>query len=323
MLLIVRVTSRCNFKCEFCSASAMQGKSLSVDAILRVVKQYHPDTITFEGGDPLVMPPSFYEELFPKLRALNPSIELSMTTNLWNWYKNPEKWGVLEDYDIQVCTSFQYGGKRKITDSRPLTEEIFTDMVTKWKEQTKKSLSFIAVIDRDNADSVLNTVKFAKKHKMFCKLNPCFVSGRAEESYPWDRMLQHYATIVESGLAYWEDNSYQLGQLMLKNTNTLSCPLVPNCQGSFLVLNPDGSLHNCSTDVAANDSRESVIQLYKKDVPVISNECLSCPWYAYCNTCRVYRQEIVRYKSPDYCARVSDALSRIRRWALDHENYFE
>ena len=322
MLMIVRVTSRCNFKCDFCSASALEGKDLSVDAVVSAVKKFNPTSITFEGGDPLVMPPSYYEELFPKLLAFNPKLELAMTTNLWNWYKNPEKWRVLTDYDVHLCTSFQYGGKRKITDSRPLTEEIFLDMVTKWRELTHKSLGFIAVIDKDNADTVMQTVKFAKRNKLMCKVNPCFVSGRADASYPWDLMLDHYAQIVEAGLAYWEDNSYQLCKLMLNDLELMMCPIVPDCEKAFVVLNPDGSIHHCSTDVTTN-GEENIIKFYRRETPVISEDCLTCDWFKFCNTCRVYRKEYASFYSQDYCARVDCALSRIKRWAEDHRDYFD
>lgn len=322
MLMIVRVTSKCNFKCDFCSASMLQGNSLSVDAILSAVRKYNPSAITFEGGDPLVMPPQFYERLFRELLQYNPSIELAMTTNLWNWYKNPEKWGVLNDYDVQVCTSFQYGNKRKITDSRPYTEDIFLDVVEKWKALMRKRLSFISVIDYDNADSVMKTVKLAKRLKMFCKLNACFVSGRAKESYPWDLMLGHYADIVESGLAYWEDNSYQIAQLMLRSTNALTCPILPDCERCFIVLNPDGSVKNCSTAVDSNGGDSNVVRFYPK-TPIVTPECLTCEWFRYCNSCRVYRDSIATYHSPEYCQRVDDALSRIKAWAESHQDYFE
>lgn len=321
MLMIVRVTSRCNFKCDFCSASRLtEHQTLSVDAILRAIETYRPRSVTFEGGDPLVLPPSYYEELFSKIPK---GIEIAMTTNLWNWYKNPENWDVLKRYDVHVCTSFQYGRKRKITDSRPLTEDIFVDMVERWKERMNRPLSFIAVIDKDNRDTAIKTVKLAKRHKMMCKLNPCFVSGRATESYPWDKTLEMYAEIVESGLSYWEDNSYHIAKMMLRNTNTQACPFVTDCEQSFVVLNPDGSVHHCSTDVRTNGADSSIIHFYDRDVPVVSTDCLTCPWYQYCNTCRVYRQEIRAIKTPEYCERVSNSLERIQTWANNHKDYFD
>lgn len=321
--MIVRVTTRCNFKCEFCSASEMAGKTLSPDAVVSAVKKYQPESVTLEGGDPLVLPPSYFEELFSKLLAVDPNLKFGVTTNLWNWYKNPGKWDVLKKYKAHICTSFQYGGKRKITDSRPLTEEIFVDMMTKWRDLNGYAPGFIAVIDDDNADSVLKTVKLAKHIKTYCKVNPLFVSGRATSAYPWDKMLGHYADIVEAGLAYWEDNAYQLAKLSLNTVSSLMCPIVPNCEKSFVVLNPDETIHHCTTDVSTNGAQPNVIKFYKKDTPIVSEDCLACDWFAYCNTCRVYRQEIKAYKTPEYCARVRDAMNRISAWAHDHKDYFD
>ena len=130
MDLIIKPTQACNFKCTFCSSTDIASSNkdlLDLNHVYRFIERF-PDTRTIivNGGDPLVVKPSYYQELIDYLDRVDSHAIISMTSNLWDFYKRPEKWlPILRNPRVQVCTSFQYGDSRRITKSRVFKEEDF------------------------------------------------------------------------------------------------------------------------------------------------------------------------------------------------------
>ena len=67
MELIIKPTELCNFKCTFCSSTriaAHKSDLLSHDYIFRFLKRFpQTKTIIVNGGDPLMVDPSYYLSL--------------------------------------------------------------------------------------------------------------------------------------------------------------------------------------------------------------------------------------------------------------------
>jgi len=141
MDLIVKPTELCNFKCTFCSSSKITENDntaqLDLLKIFRFLDRY-PDTQTIivNGGDPLMMDPKYYMDIIEFLDKNNYPASISLTTNLWPFYKKPEKWlEVFQHPRVGIATSFQYGGGRLKGDFTEFTEEDFwkcSDAVLKY-----------------------------------------------------------------------------------------------------------------------------------------------------------------------------------------------
>ena len=83
-------------------------------------------TIIVNGGDPLMVEPDYYWRIIDWLDEHNYDTSISLTTNLWPFYKKPKKWTPLFNNDrVGVTTSFQYGGGRLKGDYTEFTEEDF------------------------------------------------------------------------------------------------------------------------------------------------------------------------------------------------------
>ena len=67
MELIIKPTERCNFKCTFCSSTSIADDitdELGLTYIYKFLKRFpNTNTIIVNGGDPLMMKPSYYEKL--------------------------------------------------------------------------------------------------------------------------------------------------------------------------------------------------------------------------------------------------------------------
>ncbi len=112
--LIVKVTHRCNLDCLYCYENITKtGEDMSVETFKEladlVLENSQKDHITFlfHGGEPSLLPNSWYEEAaeyaLAKGRACQKQVAFSMQTNLLG--VNPSKIELYKKYDIQLGVS--------------------------------------------------------------------------------------------------------------------------------------------------------------------------------------------------------------------------
>ena len=156
---IIKPTSACNFDCEFCSA-----KNLDIpmhdkvpDVLKHIFLDMKPRHVIITGGEPLINPMSYFEDLIAILDSIDQDYHISMTSNLMLWYENPEKYDwLLKHPRVDVDTSFQYGDGRK--DNQTYTEERFKALFYAFEARYGKKLSFISVINKDNEKFALKNM---------------------------------------------------------------------------------------------------------------------------------------------------------------------
>lgn len=327
--MIVRVTNRCNFKCDFCSASKLsKNVDLPIETLYQLLDRYHSkiQSLIFEGGDPLCRSPQFYYDIFAYIEKNHYDIpEIGFTTNLWDFYKRPEKWtDILSLPNVSVCTSFQYGNRRKLTDDVVLTEKLFVEIYTKFQQLINKPLNFISVIDYDNCDQAVATVRLAKSLDCNCRLNPALPYGRQHKVFPFDHMMKLWRDIIINDLGQYEDNCAQIIKL-LQHEPTENCPWIANCKGHFLCVTPDGLVSNCSMEnssVYERAKNNSIIWLNNIDDAIVqrahllSPRCAACKYYNICNNCAVQTKFNRPLYSMEFCDNIKNALH-------DIENYLE
>jgi radical SAM protein with 4Fe4S-binding SPASM domain len=300
MDLIVKPTELCNFKCTFCSSSKITENDntaqLDLLKIFRFLDRY-PDTQTIivNGGDPLMMDPKYYMDIIEFLDRNNYPASISLTTNLWPFYKKPEKWlEVFQNPRVGIATSFQYGGGRLKGDFTEFTEEDFwkcSDAVLKYCGYRP---GFIAVIVEENEDTVIKTVELAKKMDVVCKVNYAMASGEQSAPYVKGKMYKGYVDIWKAGLADWEHNT-QAMMVKLKGHST-TCPVNRDCDAGIRTLQPEGDYYSCGAfgddmDKAIDFEREMAGEFFtplREDLHLnnLKRSCFTCPMFQICNGCR-------------------------------------
>lgn len=318
MELIIKPTGRCNFACSFCSANLANIKhSQKVpDKLKEVIEILKPDDVVFTGGDPLMVPPSYYEEFL----SLG-DFTVSFTTNLKDFYFHPEKWReIFKNPRLDICTSFQYGSGRKWDKDTVYTEEMFIKVMTKFKEEIGHMPPFIAVISKDNEDRALDHLRLAKKLGTQCKMNGLLPYGLSKDFYPLYKMIDIWKAMYESELSEWWDNSRQffLGTCNF-NTN-LFCE---STLRTFWLNDKEKIVYSNCEDCAIQGKtipleKERPIQK-PVDVPVkeiISPKCLSCDLFRLCNACKSMRK--INKMTPNHCAEMKKRESWIKEagWKL-------
>ncbi len=330
MELIIKPTESCNFKCTFCSSTNLiDDKSLRLDVskIASFLDRF-PDTNTIivNGGDPLMMPPRYYFQIINEIEKRNLTTTLSFTTNLWAFYKNPDLWTELFKHPlVGVCTSFNYGTTRRITETQVYTEDIFWKVSDLFLERIGYRPPFISVITEENLDTAINNVYLAKKMQVECKLNYALASGHLSLPLLKGKIYKVYLDIIDEGLAEWEYNSKQL-QLIGKK-KSVTCPLNRDCDSTIRCLQPAGDYYSCGAfgddKLHAINFEKEVMQHGEKQLPLsnsieisyLKEQCLTCPLFSICNGCKKTIADIKNNNLVEnHCSEMQKNLPRLLQY---------
>lgn len=308
--LILKPTSNCNFACTFCSSTVLSEQSKEIvelkDIEQCLIRFPEIQTIIVNGGDPLMMPVQYYWDIITMLDRLEMPTTISFTTNLWAFYKKPSMWTELFKHPrLGVTTSFQYGDKRLKGDGTPLSEWEFIQISDLFNEEVGYRPDFIAVIDQDNADTVIKTVELARILGVEAKVNYVSASGPVvvkkgiemgsiNNFYTQADMYRGYLEIHAAGLMEWEYNTKQMVR-RLRSGNT-TCPLSRNCDEGIRALQPGQNYFSCGSfgddneypiDFQKEMSGEFFTPLQEAEaLHSMKEACNVCPMFAICNGCK-------------------------------------
>ena len=336
MELIIKPTERCNFKCTFCSSTHItddKSAELDLDYIFKFLTRY-PEThsIIVNGGDPLMMNPKYYWDIIEFLDNNNLPAHISFTTNLWPFYKNPDKWIDLFRHErMGICTSFQYGGGRLKGDLTEFSEEDFWNVSNMMLEKVGYRPDFIAVVTEENEHLAIKNVELAKRMGVECKLNYAFSSGppvkfknivMGQEGKPYmlAKIYEIYVKIWEMGLTEWEYNTKQMVR-RLKGEGT-TCPQNRECDSTIRTLQPSGDYYSCG---AFGDDRQYPIDFDKemtgeKIYPLqfqpellnLKQSCFTCPMFQICNGCKKTITDLKNYNMVEqHCSKMKQLAPKI------------
>jgi radical SAM protein with 4Fe4S-binding SPASM domain len=318
MDLIIKPTELCNFKCTFCSSTKISENKkdeLSHKQIFTFLKRFpETRTIIVNGGDPLMMEPEYYWKIIRWLDEHDYNTSISLTTNLWPFYKKPEKWkDLFNNEKVGVNTSFQYGGGRLKGDLTEFTEEDFWKCSDAMLKHCGYRPDFISVIVPENEKNAIKNVELAKrmsenneptgtlhnfarngKTGVECKLNYAMASGEQGKPYLLSKIYQIYVEIWKRGLTPWEFNTKQMVQRLTGNRTT--CPQSRKCDEGIRSLNPSGDYYSCGS---FGDDKDKSIDFEKEmkgefftplqdEINFVSlkKSCFTCPMFEICNGCR-------------------------------------
>ena len=264
--------------------------------IYRFLERFpNTNTIIVNGGDPLMMKPSYYRQMLDHIEKHNLPTSVSFTTNLWPFYQKPEKWlDIFTHPRMGITTSFHYGNSRLKGDYSVFTEDDFWKVSDLMLELVGYRPGFISVIDGENEHTAIDNVRLAKKMGVECKLNYAMASGIQYKPYQLSKIYSIYLEIDELGLTEWEFNTKQMVK-RLKNESMI-CPQNRNCDSTIRALQPSGDYYSCG---AMGDDREYSIDFNREmngefftplqndlDIQTMHDGCYTCPMFQICNGCK-------------------------------------
>lgn len=333
--LIVKIDERCNFKCTFCSSTNIQGDApnLEIESIYRYLERFpRTPVIIVNGGDPLMVDPDYYRKLLAHLDEKGYQTEVSFTSNLWAFYKKPEKWlDIFKHPRVHVATSFQYGNARLKGDLTPYTEQEFWAVSDMFLEKVGYRPEFIAVITKENEHTVLDTVRLAQKMGVVCKVNYAMASGtkttfkgitigNEDSTYVLADIYEKYVEIHEAGLTKWEHNTEVMTTRLLGGLS--GCPQGRHCDSSIRALQPGNKYYSCGSfgddglyqiDFEKEMAGEFIKPLRgQPELQSLKQSCYACPMFEICNGCRKTIHDIKRLGLVEtHCRKMKTLAKRI------------
>lgn len=325
MDLIIKPTEACNFKCSFCSSTAIDPDNaglLDLEYIYRFLERYpETSTIIVNGGDPLMVDPSYYWKLIAHLDEHDYRANISFTTNLWPFYVKPEKWVDLFNHErMGIATSFQYGGGRLKGDFTEFTEEDFWKCSDAMLKYCGERPPFIAVITDMNDYRAIDNVKLAKEMDVECKLNYAMASGVQGTTYQLSKIYDTYVKIYDMGLWPWEFNTQQMMK-RLQGAST-SCPQNRSCDQGIRAFNPGGDYYSCGSFADDLDfpidfenemagGFETPLRLVP-EIQTMKISCYTCPMFEICNGCKKTVRDMKREGTTEaHCKQMKSLAPRI------------
>lgn len=320
MQLIIKPTGRCNFDCTFCSSDNMDIRH-PIDGqvqpeIVEYIKQLRPTGLIVTGGEPLMVPPSYYFHLHD---IAGPNVGISITSNLKDFFFHTDKWIPLFKQEwFSVVTSFQYGGGRMWDKDTPFTEDKFLEIFHMYEEYVGRKIDqFIAVITDENEDTIMQLVQLAKKLGTRVRINNAIGVGRQDTTYPRYKMFRHYIDIIDAGLEEYEVNCCERSKDM--------CPrnIMSRCETSIRCCSVDnnGELHVslCDEQLSANNDlpKDQYVPDRHAEYTIppeeyIHDECMYCELCRLCNGCNTNR--IMAKQDPNYCTE----MTKLKKDIIDH-----
>lgn len=321
MELIIKPTGKCNFNCTFCSADSLNiahPKDGTVpEKLAELIQDMKPDHIIVTGGEPLTVDPMYYWRLHEIANC-----HIGFTTNLKDFWTHPDKWqDMFKHPDFGVITSFNYGESRLWDAHTVYTEEMFREVTQLYNDITGRPLPFIAVIDENNEERMMDHVYLARDLRTQVKLNAACKMGRQGTNYPKYKMIQTYINIIDMGLGEYEMTCHdrKLGRCAF-NTNLMCANTIRCCY-----IDTDGNLHygNCEDLISIGQEipMDTEFPVKAKAVfpakdAIINEKCINCELFRFCNGCRAHSANAKDF--PEYCdemLKLKDDLIR-QGWAM-------
>jgi len=351
MYVVIKPTYHCNLACSYCYVSGRHScnESLSKDQLEHVInsvisyvdsQEISPETVTFlwHGGEPLLMPISFYEHAMAIQQYLvsNSSrriaIKNKMQTNLFSL--NDEWVNFFKSNKWQLSTSLD--GPPKIHDSQRMTKEgnrthrrILGNIES--LKTNGVNVGVVCVLTRLGVPYIDEIYAFFKERGINFRLNDiapyasCNSNLLTEKEYT-DSMIKLFDLWFND-----EDNSITIQNLLefsasLISRTTLCCNALKNCQDSFLGIDPAGNVFPCGRFCGNNDfvfgnlfseSLSSILscemrqKLLRRNALIIK-ECANCQYSDICNGGCLH-DAVLKYGSYEAPSRLCSSYKSIFR----------
>lgn len=254
--ILLKPTEECNFRCGYCYhadtnfENGRMSLELFEEIIDKIVSCYNNISLTFHGGEPLLMGYDFYEKalaIIEKKRDDGANWQLSIQTN--GYLLNEEFCRLFKAHGFSPSVSFD--GPGELNCLRDKTQEVTNNIID--LKSKGYDISLLGVITKKNVASLLDFYNFARKYGFHCKFNPVFESGYAKGQESILISPNDFINAIKELLpVYIKDEKSTLIEplasmiyMALSNRHAPVCEY-SGCLHRWLAIGHDGSLYPCS-----------------------------------------------------------------------------
>lgn len=262
-VIIVKPTKECNADCSYCSSPPDGVEAWDIDSF-KVIFDRLSDNLSDEveiiwhGGEPMLMGPDFYIDTYNYAKSVKPGVKFSIQTNLLLYKKSRWK-KVFEDiFQGNISTSFEpdnnnrtiKGNAQKYTDRfmdviEEVVEDGFTPLVigTYSKETSHYVDEMYTMAKRYDTDEA--TGGFHLRVNYVTPTGRYTNDGISPRDYG-DLLIELYDRWIVEVPKFDVVPLSEMFERTIGKTKVNKCPWTNKCGGTFLAIEPNGDMFNCS-----------------------------------------------------------------------------
>lgn len=339
---LIKPTQNCNLRCKYCfhEKYGYSNDLLDIKKLKKYIdllsSNYDYINLVWHGGEPLLVPLSYYEEIYNYCKEKKVQIKYSIQTN--GTLLSQENIDFFRSNNTDIGLSFD-GLKNEYT--RSATKMILNSI--KLLQKNDYYPGAIMVVNQSNVNNLIEEYEYFKSLNLGMKINPMFNDGAACENYNLYLDIDNYIKKFVDLFIYWANDANSnisistFEELLSLIVNEHSRVCTHNsCLGKWLCLNTDGMIYPCDRlctseyklgDVENISSIEEVfastnfLRLLEKSV-IRRTECIkNCEYYKNCysgcnaNAILNYGNKII----PSYCVH-KEILKLLKDYIIKSEN---
>ncbi len=320
MIIIIKMTNRCNFSCVYCSVEGKKEfKDLEESVLYKFIddlKEYLKEnnkkecSILFHGGEPLLIYVEIYKKFINYIinKLEDVKIEFLIQTN--GYLINDDFIKLFKEYNIIPGISLDgpkliHDYTRILKNGNGTFDKVFEN-IKKLKENDIHS-SVLLVLNKTMLDKSEEIFNFLNENKLDCKINPLSECGEAINK---DELLLNktdYGDFLINIFKLWINSNSEINieplkqiiQEILYGNKLRDCFFKGKCIENFIALNYDGFIYPCGnfsdakilTYGSIKDNKLSYL-LENKNISnkflerinlIKENDCKNCSYFQWCN----------------------------------------
>lgn len=312
---LIKPTRSCNLRCKYCfhEKYGYDNNLLDMNKLKKYIdllsQTYNHINIIWHGGEPLVVPLTYYEEIYDYCKKKNALFTYSMQTN--GTLLNQENIDFFKANKTNIGISFDGLGNE---NTRSHTKETLKGIALLQKNNYYPGA--IIVINGDNVNNLIEEYEYFKSLNLSMKLNPMFNDGAAINNALYLNADDYINNFIKLFKYWYRDNNCNINVTtceelisLIFNKHSYVCTH-NSCLGKWLCLDSDGEIYPCDRlctneySLGNIDNINSINEVFLNDnfLKLLKysvarrNECIkNCKYYkncyAGCNSNAILSQE--------------------------------
>ncbi|MBI5326156.1 MAG: radical SAM protein [Ignavibacteriae bacterium] len=349
--ILIQPTDNCNLECLYCYKGNKGNNKMSDDLMLKVLtesiaynsKRKNSTLFIWHGGEPSIMPLSFYYKAFRFTENINSEYRISHTFQTNGYLISEELLDLFSQFKVSISISLDgpanYHDKIRFTKNKKGTHKVILNNIEKAKRKDIE-IGILMSITNNNVQYIEQIFRYCYDNNFSFGINPIssdlFSKHEDLEVHP-QKYLESCIKVFD--LWFFQKKNpiranpgFGVTQLILSQNRISDCFLSENCQYTFISIDPKGNIYPCNRfdnnegfkfgnilntdleDILISPTRIKLLERCGNIIP----ECQNCEIRKYCNGGCMHHAicHNENINSPDhlcivYKALIKHALSRI------------
>lgn len=310
--IIVKPTHDCNLGCSYCYVgSGVDSRKMDDNTLGNMIEKsmnvFEQVSFIWHGGEPLLLPISFYEKVIAYQNRLNSKAVNTVQTN--GTLLSKEYVDFFSENGFRL--GFSIDGPKELTDFTRVYKDgnsAYADIMRGINMARNASIGSgaIVVVNRHNYEHLAEIYDWGKDQDIGLQFNPLISSGNAVKNFEGLGITpKEFGTAMVQLFDIWfEDNSSLrsldpfdeiIGNLL--TNDPWGCSFSNSCQKSFISVDPEGDVYPCgrfdknSNLKLGNINEDNLERILNSDIRLKLQsrskqitECIPCDYRNICNS---------------------------------------